>query len=60
MPQPYPVNTAGVEDLAFIMPDGNTLYLWFTPDANMPAEGQVTDGVTGIYVFQFCRRSIHG
>ena len=32
-------------------PDGNTLYVWFTPDASKPAEAQLTDGVTGIYVF---------
>ena len=50
-PLPYPVNTAGAEDSAFIMPDGNTLYVWFTPDPNKPVEEQVGDGVTGIYVF---------
>ena len=48
---PYPVNTAGAEDSAFIMPDGKTLYVWFTPDVNNPVERQVLDGVTGIYVF---------
>jgi hypothetical protein len=51
MPLPYPVNTAGVEDSAFITPDGQTLYVWFTPDPSVPAEGQFGDGVTGIYVF---------
>lgn len=51
VPLPYPVNTAGGEDSAFIMPDGDTLYLWFTPDVNAPVEEQLTDGVTGIYVF---------
>ena len=51
IPLPYPVNTAGGEDSPFIVPDGNTLYLWFTPDVNKPAEEQLTDGVTGIYVF---------
>ena len=51
LPLPYPVNTAGAEDSAFIMPDGNTLYVWFTPDPQVPVEQQVTDGVTGIYVF---------
>ena len=51
VPLPYPVNTAGAEDSAFVMPDGNTLYVWFTPDPQVPAEQQVTDGVTGIYVF---------
>ena len=47
---PYPINTAGGEDSAFIMPDGKTLYFWFTPDVNIPAEKQLTDKVTGIYV----------
>jgi hypothetical protein len=52
--QPVPlldaVNTAGGEDSAFVMPDGNTLYFFFTPDVSIPAEQQVTDRVTGIYV----------
>jgi len=52
IPLPYPVNTAGAEDSAFIMPDGNTLYVWFTPDVNNPVERQVIDGVTGIYAFK--------
>ena len=52
VPLPYSINTAGAEDSAFMMPDGNTLYVWFTPDPDIPAEGQVGDGVTGIYVFQ--------
>jgi hypothetical protein len=54
--QPVPlgdaINTAGAEDSAFITPDGNTLYFFFTPDGNIPVEQQVTDGVTGIYVSQ--------
>ena len=50
VPMPYPINTAGAEDSGFIMPDGNTFYIWFTPDPNIPAEKQVTDEVTGIYV----------
>jgi hypothetical protein len=52
VPLPYPVNTIGAEDSAFVMPDGNTLYVWFTPDANRPVVEQVLDGVTGIYVFR--------
>ena len=51
VPLPYPVNTNGAEDSAFIMPDGKTLYVWFTPDPSVPAEKQLPDGVTGIYVF---------
>jgi len=52
--QPVPlseaINTAGGEDSAFVMPDGDTIYFFFTPDVNIPAEQQVGDGVTGIYV----------
>jgi hypothetical protein len=52
--QPVPVhglvNTPGGEDSPFIMPDGKSLYIWFTPDVNLPAQVQVMDGVTGIYV----------
>ena len=44
------INTAGGEDSAFIMPDGNTLYYWFTPDVTVPPEKQLIDGVTDIYV----------
>jgi len=43
------VNTAGAEDSAFILPDGNTLYFFFTPDVNVPVEKQISDGVTGIW-----------
>jgi hypothetical protein len=50
VPVPGLVNTAGAEDSPFIMPDGNTLYFFFTPDVNVPAEKQILDGVTGIYV----------
>lgn len=49
-PLPTPINTAGGEDSAFILPDGETLYFWFTPDVNISAEKQLSDGVTGIYV----------
>jgi hypothetical protein len=51
VPLPYPVNTAGAEDSAFITTDGNTLYVWFTPDVSKSVEQQVGDGATGIYVF---------
>ena len=44
------VNTAGGEDSPFILPNGNTLYFFFTPDVTVPAEKQVLDGVTGIWV----------
>ncbi len=50
VPVPYPVSTAGAEDSPFVTPDGNTLYFFFTPDPSIPAERQVIDTVTGIYV----------
>jgi hypothetical protein len=51
-PQPLAgaVNSAGAEDSPFITPDGRTLYFFFTPDVTVPAEKQLLDGVTGIYV----------
>lgn len=51
VPLPYPVNTRGAEDSAFIMPDGNTLYVWFTPNNRMDVIEQSQDLVTGIYKF---------
>ncbi len=50
IPVPGKVNTAGGEDSAFIMPDGETLYFFFTPDVDQPVENQVQDQVTGIYL----------
>lgn len=50
VPMPWPINTAGGEDSPFIMPDGKTFYVFFTPDVSVPAEKQVMDRVTGIYV----------
>lgn len=44
------LNSAGAEDSAFILPDGNTLYFFFTPDVNVPVEKQILDGVTGIWM----------
>jgi hypothetical protein len=51
VPLPAPINTAGTEDSPFVAPDGR-LYFWFTPSMARPAEVQLTDGVTGIYVAQ--------
>lgn len=51
VPLSYPINTNGAEDSAFITPDGETLYVWFTPNPQIPVEQQITDAVTGIYVF---------
>lgn len=50
VPLPHPINTAGGEDSAFIMPDGKTLYFWFTPNVNADLIAQLYDEVTGIYV----------
>lgn len=47
---PYPVTTAGGEDSPFITPDGTLLYFFFTPDVRVPAEQQLSDGVTGVYL----------
>ncbi|HSF81234.1 MAG TPA: hypothetical protein VLA49_08370 [Anaerolineales bacterium] len=50
VPVPGSVNTAGGEDSPFILPDGNTLYFFFTPNVNELIEKQIKEGVTGIYV----------
>ncbi|MFZ5363995.1 MAG: hypothetical protein ACOZAG_00715, partial [Patescibacteria group bacterium] len=50
IPLPAPINTAGAEDSPFILSDGQTLYFFFTPDVRIPAEKQVIDNVTGIYI----------
>lgn len=47
---PGQVNTAGAEDSPFITPQGDRLFFFFTPDPNIPAEKQLGDGVTGIYL----------
>ena len=52
VPLPYPVNTRGAEDSAFIMPDGKTLYVWFTPNNRMDVIEQSQDLVTGIYKYE--------
>lgn len=54
--QPVPldsgVNTSGAEDSPFILPDGNTLYFFFTPDVRIQPEKQLLDDVTGVWVSQ--------
>jgi hypothetical protein len=50
VPLDFPINTGGGEDSSFVMPDGNTLYFFFTPDVQVPVEKQILDEVTGIYV----------
>ena len=52
VPMPYPINTTGAEDSGFMMPDGNTFYVWFTPDPSASLEEQLDDGVTGIYMIE--------
>lgn len=52
VPLPAPINTRGAEDSPFIMPDGNTFYVWFTPSPSIPVEKQLFDNVTGIYVYR--------
>jgi len=48
VPVEGPINTAGAEDSPFMY--GDDFYFFFTPDPSLPAEDQVVDGVTGIYV----------
>jgi hypothetical protein len=50
VPMPGPINTAGGEDSPFISDDGQMFLFWWTPDVNVPAEEQVGDGGTGIWV----------
>ncbi|MBN1415786.1 MAG: hypothetical protein JW973_11850 [Bacteroidales bacterium] len=47
------INTAGGEDSPFIPADRDELYFFFTPDVSVPAEKQLFDGVTGIYVSHY-------
>jgi hypothetical protein len=44
------VNTSGAEDSPFILPDGKTLYFFFTPDVRIPPEEQLLDDVTGVWI----------
>jgi hypothetical protein len=50
IPLGAPVDTAGGEDRPFVTPDGDTLYFFFTPDVNVPAEKSILDGVSGIWM----------
>jgi hypothetical protein len=49
VPLPGLVNTAGAEDSPFIVANGTWFFFFFTPDVKVPAERQLTDGVTGIW-----------
>lgn len=53
VPVGLPINTAGGEDSPFIPSDRNEFYFFFTPDVNIPAEQQVLDNVTGIYMAEY-------
>jgi hypothetical protein len=44
------VNTSGAEDSPFILPNGSIMYFFFTPDVRIPAEQQLLDEVTGVWV----------
>jgi len=50
VPVPGGVNTAGAEDSPFVSPDDHKFYFFFTPDVSVPAEKQLLDGVTSIWV----------
>ena len=43
------VNSPGAEDNPVILPDGETLYFFFTPDVTVAPEVQVLDGVSGVW-----------
>ena len=49
IPLPGPVNTAGAEDSAFVLPDGSSLYFFFTPDVGEEPQEQILDEVSGIW-----------
>jgi len=53
VPMPYPINTSGAEDSPFMLPDGNTIYFFFTPDVRVPVEKQLLDNVTGVWASSF-------
>ncbi|MEO0237646.1 MAG: hypothetical protein ABIN35_05360 [candidate division WOR-3 bacterium] len=55
--QPVPVqggvNTKGAEDSPFVLPDGKTLYFFFTPDVRISVEKQIFDSVTGVWLSKY-------
>jgi len=50
IPLPEAINTSGAEDSPFILPDGKTLYFFFTPDVRISPEKQLFDDVSGVWV----------
>lgn len=49
VPAPGDLNTSGAEDSPFILPCGNQMYFFFTPDVSVPVEQQLLDTVTGVW-----------
>ncbi|MGD9963126.1 MAG: hypothetical protein AB7S97_04420 [Thermoplasmata archaeon] len=49
IPMPGGVNSAGAEDSPYMTEDGDWFFFFFTPDVTVPANEQLTDGVTGIW-----------
>ena len=47
------INTSGAEDSPFILPDGKTLYFFFTPDVREAPEKQLFDDVSGVWVSKY-------
>lgn len=52
IPLSAPINTRGLEDSPFVLPDGQTLYVWFTPNNRLDPIEQSQDLVTGIYKYE--------
>jgi hypothetical protein len=50
VPVPAPISSAGAEDSPFVLPDGKTLYFFFTPDVRIPVEKQLLGDVSGVWV----------
>ncbi len=50
IPLPGPINTNGAEDSPFILPDGKTMYFFFTPDVRIQPDKQLLDSVSGVWV----------
>ena len=50
VPMPYPISTAGAEDSPFMDSCGCYFYFVFVPDVDVPVQGQLVDGVTGLWV----------
>jgi hypothetical protein len=50
VPAPGELNTSGGEDSPFILPCGNQMYFFFTPDVRIPVEEQLLDSVSGTWL----------